>query len=93
MWLGKFRAAKKAERQITEIVIASRDLQQMYTDLRIVQSCLKELICKNTSNVRSIQPDMNLQPCIIEKSERLECALAHANSIQRMLDAIIIKAS
>jgi hypothetical protein len=80
MWLSRFRAKKKQQKQITEIIIASRDLQLMYIELTEVQNVLKRLLYSTLLSGPT-------------HDESLKTALAHAESIQKKLDVIIIRES
>ena len=67
---------------MTEILIASRDLQQIYIELGEIQNYLKKKIRENKMNVNTCNEDLEL---II--------ALDSVQSIEHKLDMIIIKAS
>ena len=80
--INRLRATRKPVRQVTEILIASRDLQQIYIELGEIQNYLKKKIRENKMNVNTYNEDLEL---II--------ALDSVQSIEHKLDMIIIKAS
>lgn len=81
-FINRLRATRKPVRQVTEILIASRDLQQIYIELGEIQNYLKKKIRENKINVNTCNEDLEL---II--------ALDSVQSIEHKLDMIIIKAS
>lgn len=81
-FINRLRATRKPVRQVTEILIASRDLQQIYIELGEIQNYLKKKIRENKMNVNTCNEDLEL---II--------ALDSVQSIEHKLDMIIIKAS
>ena len=77
MWLSRFRAKKQQEKRITEIIITSRDLEKMYSELMAVERCLSIVNKEASSHDKMI----------------LENGLLSVRIVLNKLDTIIIKAS